>query len=200
MIDSLLLHIDQARQAAPLNGHRPGEYAVVTLHRPSNVDNRAILLGILDAIQKLSERIPVLLPAHPRTVKNITQFGLLPRLKSNQRLRLMEPLSYLRFVGLVAQARMVLTDSGGIQEETTVLGVPCLTMRDNTERPITCEVGTNRLVGTNPALILQAALQILECPAPKISVPEKWDGHAAERIVNVLLPMARVAVASDRSS
>lgn len=187
MIDTLLRNIDSARQAAPLNGHRPGSFGVLTLHRPGNVDNQAVLAGILRAVGHLTERLPILFPIHPRTVKNLEAFGLLDSVRSNQNLHLMEPLSYLPFIGLVAEARLVLTDSGGIQEETTVLGVPCLTMRPNTERPITCHIGTNVLVGTDPQRILHEANSILDGHTRPGAIPEKWDGCAAERIVDVLL-------------
>jgi UDP-N-acetylglucosamine 2-epimerase (non-hydrolysing) len=187
MIDTLLRHINRARESAPLNGHRQGSFGVLTLHRPGNVDSRPVLAGILGAVGRLAERLPILFPAHPRTVKNLEAFGLLDFVLSNPNLHLMEPLSYLPFIGLVAQARLVVTDSGGVQEETTVLGVPCLTMRPNTERPITCQIGTNVLVGTNPDKICEAAFRVLDGHLRKGCVPEKWDGHAAERIVDILL-------------
>jgi UDP-N-acetylglucosamine 2-epimerase (non-hydrolysing) len=188
MIDTLVRHIDRA-VARPLpEGLCPGQFAILTLHRPGNVDGHERLSSILCAVAEVSKRFPVIFPAHPRTVARLTEFGLLSRLQSDSSdIRLVEPLSYLPFVGLVARARMVLTDSGGIQEETTVLGIPCITMRPNTERPITCEVGTNVLTGTDPVAIRKAAAAVLEGRTKPHSVPEKWDGKAAGRIVRVLI-------------
>jgi UDP-N-acetylglucosamine 2-epimerase (non-hydrolysing) len=135
----------------------------------------------------VAQRIPVVFPAHPRTLGRLREYDLLQLLKHESGIRLIDPLSYLAFLGLVAHSRMVLTDSGGIQEETTVLGIPCITMRPNTERPITCQLGTNVLVGTDPAKIRAAALAVLNGKTSKSTIPEKWDGHAASRIVGILL-------------
>jgi UDP-N-acetylglucosamine 2-epimerase (non-hydrolysing) len=162
-------------------GLAPGEYAVLTLHRPANVDSAEHLALILGAINSIADRIPVVFPVHPRTAPRLSEIGLHPGI------RIVEPMSYLPFLSLIARSRMVLTDSGGIQEETTVLGIPCLTMRPNTERPITCEIGTNVLVGTDPHRILREANSILAGNARPGSIPEKWDGRAAERIVDILL-------------
>ena len=181
MIDTLHQHIGRARELPLPDGLAPGQYAVLTLHRPSNVDSPDRLVPILDAINVIAERIPVVFPIHPRTASRLNGMNL------HRGIRTAEPMSYLRFLGLVARARMVLTDSGGIQEETTVLGIPCLTMRSNTERPITCEIGTNILVGTDPKRILHEANGILAGLTRPGSIPERWDGHAAERIVDVLL-------------
>jgi UDP-N-acetylglucosamine 2-epimerase (non-hydrolysing) len=189
MIDTLLRHLDRARQMAPLDGLPDGGFAVLTLHRPGNVDHCATLAGIMKALVDVARRIPIVFPAHPRTLARLKEYGLLGPLQNGGGIRLVGPLSYLPFVGLVAHSRMVLTDSGGIQEETTVLGIPCITMRPNTERPITCERGTNILVGNDPARIHSAALKILNGALRRGSIPEKWDGHAAERIVDVLLPL-----------
>src|SRR5215469_1814865 len=181
MIDSLTKHLSRA-VAEPLSfGLEPGSYALLTLHRPSNVDEPATLQGLFDAINAIAAYIPVLFPAHPRTAQRMNTIEL------HHRVRVIEPLGYVAFLGLMARARLVLTDSGGIQEETTVLKVPCLTLRHNTERPITCEQGTNFVVGTDPKEILQAALRILNAPAPDNRLPEKWDGHAGERIADVLI-------------
>jgi UDP-N-acetylglucosamine 2-epimerase (non-hydrolysing) len=188
MIDSLLQHIKKARTKPLPQDLAAGEFAVLTLHRPGNVDDRERLQNILDSIIQLSNRIPVVFPVHPRTTARLTEFGLLERLHRERGMRLMEPMTYLTFLGLVAHSRMVLTDSGGIQEETTVLGVPCITMRPNTERPITCEVGTNVLAGDDPARILSAASAVLEGRIRRSSIPEKWDGQAARRIVDLLMP------------
>jgi len=180
MIDTLFAQINRA-MATPLpDGLSDGQYAVLTLHRPCNVDHPEVLSGILSAIASVCERIPVIFPVHPRTRRNLN--GLV-----HPNLMLTEPLSYLRFLGLVARSRMVLTDSGGIQEETTVMGIPCITMRPNTERPITCEVGTNVLVGNDPGRICEAAFSAFENGHRSHGIPDKWDGHAAERIVEVLL-------------
>jgi len=178
------------RRAARL-GLTPGHYMTVTLHRPSNVDDPAILKGILEALAELSERMPVVFPIHPRTRKMVDQAGLGGLLTSGDRvpehgLWACEPLGYLEFLHLNMNARLVLTDSGGLQEETSVLGVPCLTLRHNTERPITCSEGTNALVGNEKARILAAAGEVLDRPPGVARVPEKWDGHAAERIVEIL--------------
>jgi UDP-N-acetylglucosamine 2-epimerase (non-hydrolysing) len=187
MIDTLLRHVDRARSMPLPNGFREGEFAVLTLHRPSNVDCRETLTTIFGAIIEISQRIPVVFPVHPRTRGRLNEFGLLDRLRDHSAIHLIEPLSYLPFLSLVMHSRMVLTDSGGIQEETTVLGIPCVTMRPNTERPITCDLGTNVLVGTDPARIRAAAFSALNAVLPNHSIPEKWDGRAARRIVEVLL-------------
>jgi len=181
MIDTLHHQIRRARQLPLPDGLTPGQYAVVTLHRPANVDSPDRLALILGAFNAIADRIPVVFPVHPRTALRLKDFELHPRLRA------VEPMSYLPFLGMVANSRMVLTDSGGIQEETTVLGIPCLTMRPNTERPITCEIGTNVVVGTDPQRIIQEANSILDGNARRGTIPEKWDGHAAERIVDVLL-------------
>jgi UDP-N-acetylglucosamine 2-epimerase (non-hydrolysing) len=181
MIDTLLRCLDRACARPLPTGLEAKGYAVLTLHRPQNVDDPCVLAGILGAVGVVADRMPVVFPVHPRTAKSLGSLPLHPNL------RIAEPLGYLSFLGLVAHSRMVLTDSGGIQEETTVLGVPCLTMRPNTERPITCEVGTNRLVGTDPQRIREAALAVLDNGQRPHRIPEKWDGHAAERIVEILL-------------
>jgi UDP-N-acetylglucosamine 2-epimerase (non-hydrolysing) len=181
MIDSVLKHLSRAL-ATPLPlGLDPGAYALLTLHRPSNVDNAESLQGLLHAMNELAEHIPVLFPAHPRTAQRLSGIRL------HDRLLVIEPLGYLAFLGLMARARLVLTDSGGVQEETTVLHVPCLTLRENTERPITCRLGTNILAGTDPRHVLELALGVLDAPPPNNRIPEYWDGHAAGRIVDYLL-------------
>jgi UDP-N-acetylglucosamine 2-epimerase (non-hydrolysing) len=181
MIDSLTKHLSRAL-AEPLPfGLEAGSYALLTLHRPSNVDEPATLQGLFDAINAIAAHIPVVFPAHPRTAQRMNAVSL------HDRVRVIEPLGYIAFLGLMARARVVLTDSGGIQEETTVLHVPCLTLRHNTERPITCEQGTNLLVGTDPKDILESALRVIDSPPTTNRVPEKWDGHAGERIADILL-------------
>lgn len=188
MIDTLIKHKDLALDLSVLNrlGLSASGYALLTLHRPSNVDEREALGGILDALFEIQAGLPVLFPAHPRTVKRIQEFGLDSRLAKMPDLQVREPFGYLEFLNLMANAKVVLTDSGGIQSETTFLGVPCITLRDNTERPVTLSQGTNRLVGKNPNQIIEATLGALEQNPKTSRVPELWDGHAAERIVGVL--------------
>jgi UDP-N-acetylglucosamine 2-epimerase (non-hydrolysing) len=188
MIDTLLGHCERAealgmpaRYGVPANG-----YALLTLHRPSNVDVPEVLSGILDALDSLQTWLPVLFPAHPRTLGRLAEAGLLERAQAMPNLRLMEPLGYLEFLGLMAQTRLVLTDSGGIQEETSILGVPCLTLRENTERPVTISEGTNELVGTSPERIIAAASRVMDGGVKGGRHPELWDGRAAERIVCIL--------------
>jgi UDP-N-acetylglucosamine 2-epimerase (non-hydrolysing) len=189
MIDSLFEQLGRAessrvREELEVAG---ADYAVVTLHRPSNVDEPGVLGGILSALDRISERLPVIFPIHPRTRKNLEEFGLLGGF--GPRVRLTEPLGYLDFLRLYSGARLVLTDSGGIQEETTALGIPCLTLRENTERPVTVELGTNRVVGTDPGRIVAEAERALARDGQKgpPRVPPLWDGHAAERILDALL-------------
>ncbi|HEC33774.1 MAG TPA: UDP-N-acetylglucosamine 2-epimerase (non-hydrolyzing) [Chloroflexi bacterium] len=188
MIDTLHKHRARAEQlGAPARfGLRPGGYALLTLHRPSNVDVPEVFSGILDALATIQRDLPILFPAHPRTVKRIAEFGFAERLTAVPDLRIVEPLGYLEFLALMMNARLVLTDSGGIQEETTILGIPCLTLRENTERPITITGGTNVLVGTDPARIVAETRRILAGEGKTGCVPELWDGHAAERIVKIL--------------
>jgi len=163
------------------------------MHRPSNVDDKDTLVGILEALSSIGQELPILFPIHPRTRKMVEKFGLehfFAGPENDKGIHLLEPLGYLEFLHLNMNARLVLTDSGGLQEETTVLGVPCITMRHNTERPVTCEVGTNVIVGNRPDKILAAAEQILHGETLQGSVPEKWDGKAAERIAEYLLKIA----------
>jgi len=192
MIDTLLKHREMAAglDVTGRLGLERGKYATLTMHRPSNVDDRGIFAGILNALQKISEALPILFPIHPRTRKMAEEFGLTDFFNSGAEvkgIRLTEPLGYLDFLHLNMNAAMVLTDSGGLQEETTFLGIPCITMRHNTERPVTCEVGTNVIVGNDPARIVAAAQNILSGKCTKGQIPEKWDGKAAERIVEWLL-------------
>jgi UDP-N-acetylglucosamine 2-epimerase (non-hydrolysing) len=200
MIDSLLRHkeiaarspiVDRLTRQLGLskNGHDSASYGVLTLHRPANVDDANILQGILEAVSALAGELPILFPVHPRTRKNIERFGLsgfLGDTQTGKRLIPLDPLGYIDFLAVNTNARIALTDSGGIQEETTVLGIPCLTLRDNTERPVTITHGTNQLVGTKPERILAAARSILQQPMPKPMRPPLWDGQAASRIVAII--------------
>jgi UDP-N-acetylglucosamine 2-epimerase (non-hydrolysing) len=195
MIDSLLKQLkraDESRVREEL-GLAGSDYAVVTLHRPSNVDDPEVLRGILSALTHISQSLPVVFPIHPRTRKNLEEFGLLGSHAEEERVRFVEPLGYLDFLRLYSGARLVLTDSGGIQEETTALGVPCLTLRENTERPVTVELGTNRVVGTDPERIVAEAARALakdmRSQAPR--VPPLWDGRTAGRILDALLERTR---------
>jgi len=190
MIDTLLKHKQMASTLKLCSemGLQPGGYATMTLHRPGNVDDPKVLTGIMEAIHTIAQEIPIVFPIHPRTRKMLDALPSNSKLKTqNSKLRLVEPLGYLEFLHLNMNARLVLTDSGGLQEETTVLGVPCITIRPNTERPITCTEGTNVVVGNDPAKVLEAAHRILHGPALTGRIPEKWDGKAAERIVEILV-------------
>jgi len=184
MIDTLKQHLDAARARRALERFAlvPRSYALVTLHRPSNVDRVESLRGVFAALSDLSERIPVLFPVHPRTRERMVRAGI----EAKPGLRLTEPLGYLDFLCLMDQARFIVTDSGGIQEETTALGVPCLTLRPNTERPITITEGTNQLLGDDPAAILPAAKPLIEGKFPKARSPKLWDGRAGTRIARAL--------------
>lgn len=187
MIDSLLRFVNDARSTPLPEGVTDRGFAVLTLHRPSNVDRPSTLAGILDAVVDISALVPIVFPVHPRTLGRLEEFGLLARLEAHGNIHITGPLSYLPFLGLVSRSQLVLTDSGGIQEETTVLGIPCLTLRSNTERPVTCDVGTNVLVGSDPQAIRRAAFAALNGGPGNRRIPEKWDGRAAERIVAIML-------------
>jgi len=183
MIDSLRSHLAAALAREPWRGFEvdPGAYALVTLHRPGVVDESDHLEELRQALMEVGRLIPIIFPTHPRTRKRIDQTG-----QDWAPVRLAEPLGYLDFLGLMAKARLVLTDSGGIQEETTALGVPCLTLRENTERPITVEIGTNRVVGTSGEAIIAAAQRALTVSRLDAQLPELWDGQAARRVIDVL--------------
>lgn len=189
MVDTLLRFRATAQRRQPWQeyGFQPKTYAVLTLHRPSNVDEAVSLENMVELLAGLCERLPVIFPVHPRTRNRLAETGLIKRLEGINRLVISPPLGYLAFIGLMSEARVVLTDSGGIQEETTVLGVPCLTLRENTERPVTISAGTNRLAGTNPAKILSVLDEVLSVPGTQQpAVPELWDGKAAQRIIAIL--------------
>ena len=188
MIDSLYKHLERSSQSKIKEqlGVAGGDYAVLTLHRPSNVDGLRAFSSILDALEKIGARLPIIFPVHPRTLKMIDELKLTDRIKKAEGLRLIDPLGYLDFLSLYSGARLVLTDSGGIQEETTVLGVPCVTLRESTERPITVSLGTNTIVGTETDKIVSAAFAALDEPRkPPATIP-LWDGKTAGRIVDVL--------------
>ena len=189
MIDTLYRHLPDApfSRVAATYGIEARRYAVLTLHRPSNVDDRETLTGILRAVRALAERMPVVFPVHPRTRGMLETPTLLTLLDGTQ---ITEPLGYLDFLALTSNARLVLTDSGGLQEETTALGVPCLTLRENTERPITVSEGTNQLVGVDHAAILAGVDRALD-GSIVARRPELWDGHTAERIVGVVRDFLR---------
>ena len=220
MVDTLLRFRERARSSRVLEelGVTPGNYAVVTLHRPSNVDDGAVLAGLAEAITQVLSTVPVVLPAHPRLRNALAQAGLEAWSDRSRDLKMTGPLPYLDFVELLANARVALTDSGGVQEETTVLGVPCVTLRNNTERPITIEAGTNRLAGVEPQSVVaafRAALRDGDADGdqdrarrlgqerPPASdgdreglkhdrpLPPLWDGKAAERIVPILVERLR---------
>jgi UDP-N-acetylglucosamine 2-epimerase (non-hydrolysing) len=190
MIDSLNANLERARGSTILTDlDLDGKgYAVLTLHRPSNVDERASLIAILDALREIGRRVPIVFPAHPRTRKMIDELELTSELESTQGLLMIEPAGYLDFLKLMSSAQLVLTDSGGIQEETTVLGIPCITLRENTERPITVEIGTNTIAGTDTAKIVDAANRALDGfrGRPKLKIPPLWDGRTADRILDAL--------------
>jgi len=210
MIDTLLSHMEIAKNSIILEklGLRKNDkikkYAVVTLHRPSNVDNPKILRGILNALNELAKEIPVIFPAHPRTIKQIRNFKHQEMVNyeenflseglnnTNRNVLTIPPLGYLDFLCLMFNAAIVLTDSGGIQEETTILGIPCLTLRNNTERPITVKEGTNTVVGNNPDNIINIALSVLKNQNSRKKRPKYWDGKVAERIVKILSSKPRL--------
>jgi UDP-N-acetylglucosamine 2-epimerase (non-hydrolysing) len=195
MIDSLCWALPQARTIDPVTRHglEACPYIVVTLHRPATVDDPTALREMLDTLVILAERQPVLFPVHPRTRGRIREMGFPADGRGG--LRLLDPMGYVEMLGLVSSARLVITDSGGLQEETSYLGIPCLTVRQNTERPITCTRGTNRLVAARREAVLAAAYRAVEqSPGPRPLI-ERWDGKAAQRIVATLCDGARFDVA-----
>ena len=183
MIDSLEMFRDRIQDQAAYSefGLDPGDYGVITLHRPSNVDDQKVLKQICHTLMRMSRKIPLIFPVHPRTRKNLEQNGLLTLLERSPGLYPAEPLNYIRFMNLVFNCRFAITDSGGIQEETTYLGIPCLTMRPNTERPITIRQGTNQLC--DPENLEAKVKGILSGEITHGNVPELWDGHTATRVV-----------------
>jgi UDP-N-acetylglucosamine 2-epimerase (non-hydrolysing) len=191
MIDTLYCQLEKLKNAAHSGGYNAIQkpdfpYAIVTLHRPSNVDNKITLQDIIEALVTISQDMPIIFPAHPRTIKNIKRFGLYDIMHGYD-IKMTAPLPYLDFLRLWRDADLVFTDSGGLQEETTVLNVPCFTIRENTERPVTIEEGTNTLVGTSKTRILSAYQKFKNEGGKKGRVPELWDGKAAQRIVTAML-------------
>ncbi len=199
MIDTLLLQVERAKQMGVLEqlGLSANQFAVMTLHRPSNVDDKVVLQRLFWAIGQVAEKIPVVFPAHPRTQARIQEFGIALPIG----VKIINPMGYLDFLGLWSNARLVLTDSGGLQEETTALGIPCLTLRENTERPVTVEYGTNQVVGTGPQQIIKAAQAVLlNINHKKSRIPAFWDGKAADRVVNALLSKASLTKEIQRTT
>lgn len=187
MIDTLVINLEKARELAPFRQHglKEKEYVFVTLHRPSNVDDASSLTAIMQNLVELSQSLPVIFPLHPRTEKNLAQFNLLPDPGRHPNLKLSKPVGYFESIGLADKARFVLTDSGGLQEETTFLNVPCLTLRPNTERPVTITVGTNRL--TSIRTLKGDIEHLLNGNRRPGNVPELWDGRTSDRIVETLV-------------
>jgi UDP-N-acetylglucosamine 2-epimerase (non-hydrolysing) len=185
MIDTLLAQAAEARERAVWRRFElePQGYAVATLHRPSNVDDDSKLAGLIDALRATGRRLPIVFPVHPRTRARMERLGIEGE---DRALILLDPQPYVDFLSLLSAARLVLTDSGGIQEETTILGVPCLTLRDNTERPITVELGTNRLIGGDFKAIAAAVDSVLRVKPAAAMAPPLWDGQASARIVAIL--------------
>ncbi len=193
MIDTLFRHVDRASVSPILQdlGMKPKAYGIVTLHRPANVDSPKNLRGILEALNEIASDLPIIFPVHPRTKKHIFGFGLNHLITEKgtgvrRGVYMIEPLGYRDFLKLMKEARIVFTDSGGIQEETTVLGIHCLTLRENTERPITITSGTNVLVGADKGRIIHETRKKLNGVSPRYSLPPLWDGRSAERIVNII--------------
>lgn len=186
MIDSLIKSLPKARPHETYGkfGLRKNKYGLTTLHRPSNVDHKDNLSELMNILYAVSKTIPIIFPAHPRTLQNLKENRLLEKFNSSGNLKIIEPLSYLRFLNLMINSKFVLTDSGGLQEETTFLGIPCLTLRDNTERPVTISLGTNKLV--KPTEVISHISLILKGQWHRGVVPHYWDGKTAKRIITVL--------------
>lgn len=195
MIDCLVKLLPKARRQNTLERLklRAGHYGVVTLHRPANVDEPAMLARLLDVLADTAARLPLVFPVHPRTTARIREFGLMERLESASGIIQTPPLGYLDFLSLTSQARLIVTDSGGLQEESTALGIPCLTMRPNTERPITVTEGSSSLVGSDADALQARIHDVLEGTYKQGQCPALWDGHAAERIADVLASPAGLA-------
>ncbi len=191
MIDSLVYTMPQIVRSPVLKNYsvKLGQYVLVTLHRPSNVDQPESFDRILSIFESITQTIPILFPIHPRTRKNLETFGFQSRIEKMKDLILTDPIGYIDFLNLMKNSKCVLSDSGGLQEESTYLQIPCLTMRENTERPVTITVGTNTLVGSDPKFILDHFEKIMNGTYKQGAVPELWDGHAAERIAGIVTSM-----------
>jgi UDP-N-acetylglucosamine 2-epimerase (non-hydrolysing) len=189
MIDSLIQYREKSKSSKFLHelNLTNNKYVLTTIHRPSNVDQKENLQKIVTIFEGLLTNFPIIFPIHPRTQKNIELFGLKERFGNLKNVKIVEPIGYLDFINLMANAIFVLTDSGGIQEETTYLGIPCITMRDNTERPITVEVGTNYLIGLNVEEVIKVGNNLINGNVKTHKVPELWDGHVAERIIKIII-------------
>ncbi len=189
MIDTLLTQVEKAQQQDILTRLEiePSVYGLVTLHRPANVDTAEVLGSLVQVLVDISARLPIIFPVHPRTKNRLESFDLWKVLEQAEGIRLQAPLGYLDFLCLSSQAKVIVTDSGGLQEESTVMGVPCLTMRPNTERPVTVSQGTSTLVASDARLLADQLQQVLEGQYKQGVCPPLWDGHAAGRIVRVLM-------------
>ena len=188
MIDSLYNNLARAESSSIQDDlGLEDDYSILTLHRPSNVDDQGIFAGIISALEVIGKEIQIVFPMHPRTEKMAKQFSLYERIASIPRIKITGPVGYLDFVALMSNSKLVLTDSGGLQEETTALGIPCITLRENTERPITVTEGTNTIVGCDPELIKSTALDALTTGGKSGRIPEMWDGKTAHRIADVLI-------------
>jgi UDP-N-acetylglucosamine 2-epimerase (non-hydrolysing) len=188
MIDSLVEHLEKAAESSILKNLAVEEnnYALMTLHRPSNVDNRDVMQGIFTALDKIQSDMPIIFPIHPRTKKMLDALGLNADMERMSNIKLTEPLGYLPFLRLMSRAKLIVTDSGGIQEETTYLRIPCLTLRENTERPITTTIGSNQLVGMEPDAILAGYTKAMNGYNKDSQIPPLWDGLASQRILDIL--------------
>lgn len=188
MIDTLLRLLPRATSGGALQRHglEPRQFGVVTLHRPANVDVPDILAALLDVLVEVSAVLPLVFAVHPRTSQRIEEFGFQRKLAAAERIALLPPLGYLEFLALTAQAKVIVTDSGGLQEEATALGVPCLTARPNTERPVTVEEGSSTLVGNDPERLRQCLGEVLDGTYKQASCPPLWDGRAGKRIARIL--------------
>ena len=188
MIDSLYSNLTRAESSSIQDDlGLENDYSILTLHRPSNVDDEGTFAGIISALEVIGKEIQIVFPMHPRTEKMAKQFSLYERIASIPRIKITGPIGYLDFVALMSKSKLVLTDSGGLQEETTALGIPCITLRENTERPITVTEGTNTIVGCDPELIKSTALDALTTGGKSGRIPEMWDGKTAHRIADVLI-------------
>jgi len=186
MIDSLVHFLPTIEQSDILDklNLTAREYTLMTFHRPSNVDTRSSLTQLVEMLNHLTQKSKLVFPVHPRTRKNLEEFDLMSKLSGE--IQTLDPIGYIDFLALTRSANLLITDSGGIQEETTYLGVQCITVRNNTERPITVTTGTNQLIGTDLGMVEEAAIDVLDGNIKKGQIPEKWDGHTAERIVDII--------------